>query len=128
MYRWLTSDNFSTRPKISLHYGAAIDLYNNINAIKADIATRFTSTAVSSLYVELTYIGTPSFVVYPVGRFPLEDEDEKSELATLLHRLRTADGNQMLVLVHVRNGHSPDRGIMLRKFPLLISHPNRVRD
>ena len=95
-----------------LHNGATIDLYNNINAVKADIATRFTSTAVSSLYVELTYIGTPSFVVYPVGRFPLEEEDEKSELDTLLHRLRTADGNQMLVLVHVRNGHSPDRGIV----------------
>ena len=106
-----------------LHYVAAIDFCTNISAIKADIAKRFTSTPVSSLYIQLTYIGTPSIVVYPVGMFPWEDEDEKSELETLLHRVRAADGNQMLAQVHVRNGYLPDHGIMLRKFPLLISRP-----
>jgi hypothetical protein len=61
--------------------------------------------------------------------FPWEDEDEKSELETLLRRVQAADGNQMLTQVHVRNGYSPDHGIMLRKFPLLISRPqNWFRD
>jgi len=93
------------------------------------MAKRFTSIAVSSLYVELTYIGTPSYVVHPVGMFPWEDEDEKSELETLLHRVRTANDNQMLAQVHVRNGYSLGHGVMLRKFSLLISlHPNWFRD
>jgi hypothetical protein len=106
-----------------LHYVAAIDFCTNIRAIKADIAKRFTSSPVSSLYVQLTYIGTPLIEVNPVGMFPCEDEDEKSELETLLRRVRAADGNQMLARVHVRNGYSPDHGIILRKFPLLISRP-----
>jgi len=95
-----------------LHYVAAIDFYNSIHAIRPDIAKRFTSTAVSSLYVQLTYIGTPSIVVHPVGMFPWKDEDEKSELETLLHRVRT-DGNRMLAQVHVRNRYSLNQGIML---------------
>jgi len=106
-----------------LHFVAAIHFCNNIRAIKADIAKRFASTAVSSLNVELAYIGTPSIVVYPVDRFPWGDEDEKSELETLLHRVRTASGNQMLVQVHVRTGYSPNHGVILRKFPLLITLP-----
>jgi hypothetical protein len=106
-----------------LHYVAAIDFCNNIRAIRADIAKRFTSIAVSSLYVQLTYIGTPSIVVHPVGVLPWKDEDEKFELETLLRRVRIADGKQILAQVHVRNGYSPDLGIMLRNFPLLIPLP-----
>lgn len=106
-----------------LHYIAGIDFCTHIRAIKADIAKRFPSTAVSSLYVQLTYIGTPVIVVSPVSMFPWKDEDEKSELETLLHRARTADGTQMLARVHVRNGHSLEEGTMMRTFPLRISLP-----
>jgi hypothetical protein len=107
-----------------------IDLYNNIHAIKADIRQRYPSTAVSSLYIQLTYIDTPSLVVSSVATFPWQNEDERSEIETLIRRAQTAEGRQILAQVRVRNGYSlSEQSVIMRTFPLLLPlPPNWLQD
>lgn len=106
------------------------DIYKNIHAIKVDIRQRYPSTPVSSLYIQVTYINTPYCVVSSVATFPWRDEDERSEIETLIHRAQIAEGRQILAQVHVRNGYSlSEQSVILRTFPLLLPLlPNWLQD
>jgi hypothetical protein len=78
----------------------------------------------------MTYVGWPLLEVLPVAELEWRDEDEKSEMETLLHRVQAAEGRQILAQVAVRGGYRPEAlSATLRTFPLLlILPPNWLED
>jgi len=101
----------SEHDKGFLRYQAQSDFCTNAPAVMLTIKARYATTALSALCVEMSYISflhseevAPTMSLHLASSYQWQDADEKRDAEDMLRRVRSLDGDNLLVRVIVREG------------------------
>lgn len=102
-----------------IHFMIQTEVCSNIASARIAMKQKHPTSLVSSLYVNLFYIG-PRAMVVSLASEQTWDDDEKVEMENLLRQAREDEGRRILVNAAVRQGYSLKDGPMMRTYPLVV--------